>query len=233
MGQIKMSSMCDKILCLGKKQELEDKKMDLFTALADITSINFDNINLSNDSNLHDAVENFINWVRKNKVSSNSDEVLDNIDSGMGLVDLKHSALNQMADILLKTRELAVLGSSGTATAEDITNISSQIEGKFAEMDRVARTTIYNGTSVDDSEHKPFYSDDGVTSTSNTTFVTFFDITNINEEPAGLVERIQTSDYTGISDQAGFQTLMDEIDNDLSKVRSLISDSDSEYKSLS
>jgi flagellin-like hook-associated protein FlgL len=139
--------MCDKITCLGKKQVLDDRKMKLFDSLSQITSVNFDNVNLYNDADLTDATENFINWIRKNSAVSSSDEVLDNIDSGIGLVEVKATALNQIVNIFLQMREIAILASTGTGTEHDVENYAEQMKDLFNSVQAIAATTRYNHTA--------------------------------------------------------------------------------------
>jgi flagellin-like hook-associated protein FlgL len=215
--------MCDKIVCLGKRQELEDKKMKLFMALAEISSIDFDNVNLSNANSQHDAVEQFIDWTRRHKNRSNTDEAVSNTDSAIGLVDVKARAENQIQNILLKMRELAVQSATGTMTVADMTALSNTYKNYRAEVQRISADSEYNGAAVVGAvATKTIQVGTGNTANDRIAVNTY----NLADS------LLQIKATTGIEDQAKAQAAIAGIDTDLETNRGYIEGSGNEYDRL-
>ncbi|MBI6882516.1 flagellin [Pseudomonas putida] len=71
-----------------------------------------------------------------------------NANDGVSLVQTMEGGLGQINDNLQRIRELSVQAASDTNTAEDRTSISTEIGERVAEINRIAGSTKFNGTSL-------------------------------------------------------------------------------------
>ena len=71
-----------------------------------------------------------------------------NAQNGISLIQTAEGALNETQDILQRMRELVVQAGGGTLSNSDQTNIQNEITQLSSEVDRIATTTQYNGTSL-------------------------------------------------------------------------------------
>ncbi|AEM78023.1 flagellar hook-associated protein FlgL [Thermoanaerobacter wiegelii] len=76
-----------------------------------------------------------------------NDAYTKNADDAKSWLDITDSALSQLNDLLQRTRELAVEGSNGTLTQEDMQKIVNEIEQLKAQMIQVGNTQ-YNGRYI-------------------------------------------------------------------------------------
>ena len=71
-----------------------------------------------------------------------------NANDGVSLVQTMEGGLSQINDNLQRIRELAVQAASDTNTAADRTSATTEIGERVAEIDRIAGSTKFNGTSL-------------------------------------------------------------------------------------
>ncbi|SHE46977.1 flagellar hook-associated protein 3 FlgL [Thermoanaerobacter uzonensis DSM 18761] len=76
-----------------------------------------------------------------------NDAYTKNADDAKSWLDITDTALNQLGSLLQRTRELAVEGSNGTLTQEDMQKIANEIEQLKAQMIQVGNTQ-YNGRYI-------------------------------------------------------------------------------------
>ncbi len=72
------------------------------------------------------------------------DRANQNASDGISVVDTADGALNEVADILQRMRELAVQGASDTYRPEDRISINNEIEALKDEIDRISKDTEFN-----------------------------------------------------------------------------------------
>ncbi len=72
------------------------------------------------------------------------DRATQNASDGISVVDTADGALNEVADILQRMRELAVQGASDTYRPEDRVSINDEIEALKEEIDRISKDTEFN-----------------------------------------------------------------------------------------
>ena len=71
-----------------------------------------------------------------------------NANDGVSMVQTMEGGLSQINDNLQRIRELSVQAASDTNTADDRTSIATEITERVAEIDRIAGSTKFNGTSL-------------------------------------------------------------------------------------
>lgn len=71
-----------------------------------------------------------------------------NAEQGTNLIQTAEGALNEVSAMLLRMRELAVQAASSTVSDTNRLSINSEVTQLMAEIDRVANSTTYNGTSL-------------------------------------------------------------------------------------
>ena len=76
------------------------------------------------------------------------DQAQRNANDGISLIQTAEGALDQMGDILGRSRELAVQSSNGTLTTSDRSFIDSEFRSLVNEMDRIVSTTEFNGRKL-------------------------------------------------------------------------------------
>ncbi|QNU64506.1 flagellin [Vreelandella titanicae] len=76
------------------------------------------------------------------------DQASRNASDGISLVQTMEGGLDQVNDNMQRIRELAVQGANDTNTADDRAAIETEINERLAEIDRVAGSNNFNGTSL-------------------------------------------------------------------------------------
>jgi len=71
-----------------------------------------------------------------------------NANDGISLAQTAEGALGKMGDMLQRMRELAVQSSNATNSADDRKALQAEVNQLRAEIDRVAKTTTFNGTKI-------------------------------------------------------------------------------------
>ena len=71
-----------------------------------------------------------------------------NANDGISLAQTAEGALGKVGDMLQRVRELAVQSSNATNSTSDREALQSEVTQLVAEIDRVAKTTSFNGTKI-------------------------------------------------------------------------------------
>src|SRR6185503_15903479 len=71
-----------------------------------------------------------------------------NAQDGISLIQTAEGALNETHSILQRMRELAVQGSNGTLTDNDMAAVKGELVQLTAEIDRIADKTTFNGKAL-------------------------------------------------------------------------------------
>ena len=73
-----------------------------------------------------------------------------NVQQGNNLLQTAEGAMNEVGNILGRMRELAVQSASDTVSNDDRSSINLEFEQLKSEIDRIAKSTSYNGTGLID-----------------------------------------------------------------------------------
>jgi flagellin len=73
-----------------------------------------------------------------------------NANDGISMAQTADGVSEQVHDILVRMRELAVQGSNGTLNSNDSQNLNTEFTALRSEIDRIANVTTFNGTAVVD-----------------------------------------------------------------------------------
>ncbi|MCS2608328.1 flagellin [Halomonas dongshanensis] len=141
------------------------------------------------------------------------DQASRNASDGISLVQTMEGGLDQINDNLQRIRELAVQGASDTNTAEDRAAITTEINERIAEIDRVAGSNNFNGTNLLASGASTALNIQvGANITDNDTIiVNTFDATSSALGVSGSAAALSGAGATN----AAFQTLIDNVDTAL------------------
>ncbi len=102
-----------------------------------------------------------------------------NANDGISLVQVGEGAMNEMDNILIRMRELSVESNNGTVSASDKDTLNSEFTSLIAEVDRIAKSTQFNGVNLLDG------------STTNVVFqVGANNVTNVDTLSVGLVSTL-------------------------------------------
>ena len=92
-----------------------------------------------------------------------------NAKDGQSLVDTQEGALQEVAGILQRMRELAVQAAGGTMKSDDKNYLDVEMQQLYKEIDAIAANTKFNDRAVFTSTALDFYSDIDVNGTAITT----------------------------------------------------------------
>ncbi len=144
------------------------------------------------------------------------DQASRNASDGISLVQTMEGGLDQINDNLQRIRELAVQGANDTNTDEDRAAISTEINERIAEIDRVAGSTNFNGTNLLASGASTALNMQiGSNTTANDTIVVnTVNASTSNLGVSGSAAAIATASASGGAGatNAQFQTLIDDVD---------------------
>jgi flagellin len=71
-----------------------------------------------------------------------------NANDGISLAQTAEGAMNEVSNILVRMRELAVQSANGTQTAGDRTTMQTEVTALVAQIDDIATRTDFNGTKL-------------------------------------------------------------------------------------
>ncbi|HET6164307.1 MAG TPA: flagellin [Planctomycetota bacterium] len=99
-----------------------------------------------------------------------------NANDGISMVQVGEGAMNEMDNILIRMRELAIESNNGTVSASDKDTLNDEFTSLIAEIDRIAQATQFNGVNLLNG------------STANVVFqVGANNVTNVDTLSVGLV----------------------------------------------
>lgn len=81
------------------------------------------------------------------------DQAKRNAADGISLVQTGEGALNEVGGILLRLRELAVQSANGTVSSQDRATLDEEFRSLVAEVDRIGRSTEFNGIKLLDGSN--------------------------------------------------------------------------------
>ena len=171
-----MSSLCDKLMCLGKRQELESSKSKLISRIADSALVDFENVSMFQKNKECDACKHFLDWVDRNKIYATADEVVANIDSNIQRLNLANIKLNEFKDMYIKIRELVTLGADDAYTNEQKMEFQNQVDIILAQIKNVIDDLQFNGIEVfHKNEQDKFWVRDDLESNNRKQYNIFYD----------------------------------------------------------
>ncbi len=98
---------------------------------------------------------------RMNAQIRSLDTANQNANDGVSAIDIAEGALSEISEMVQRMSELSVKASNGTLTDADRENINDEIQQLMSEVERVAKTTMYNGeVLLDGSFDLKGYTDD-------------------------------------------------------------------------
>lgn len=71
-----------------------------------------------------------------------------NAQDGISLIQTAEGAMDEVSNMLVRMKELAVQKATGTYSATDTANIDAEMDALIAEMTNIGTTTKFNGTAV-------------------------------------------------------------------------------------
>ncbi len=71
-----------------------------------------------------------------------------NANDGISLVQIADGAMNELNSILIRMRELSVQAANGTVSPSDRDTLNQEFQDLISEIDRIARSTEFNQTSI-------------------------------------------------------------------------------------
>jgi len=128
-----------------------------------------------------------------------------NANDGISLAQTAEGALGKMGDMLQRMRELAVQSSNATNSDQDRAALQAEVTQLTAEIDRVAKTTTFNGRKILDGSFSGGVFQVGSNAGDN---ITVGDITNAKAGALGKMDyaantlTIKTADVTDLSEIA-------------------------------
>ncbi|MBM3961962.1 MAG: flagellin FliC [Planctomycetes bacterium] len=75
-------------------------------------------------------------------------QAIRNAQDGISLTQTGEGALNEVSSILIRMRELAIQSSNGTVSGADRTTLNEEFGDLIEEVDRIAKSTTFNGVSL-------------------------------------------------------------------------------------
>jgi flagellin len=138
------------------------------------------------------------------------DQAKRNASDGISLVQTGEGALNEVGDILIRLRELAVQASNGSVSSTDRTTLNDEFQQLVQEVDRIGHASQFNGIHLLDG------------SSSSVSFQIGLGITSgVDTLSAGLSPVLATSlglDVLGITNVGGATSSLSAIDDAINSV---------------
>jgi flagellin len=75
-------------------------------------------------------------------------QALRNAQDGISLTQTGEGALNEVSSILIRLRELSIQANNGTASTSDRTTLNQEFSDLVNEVDRIAKSTTFNGVRL-------------------------------------------------------------------------------------
>ncbi len=80
------------------------------------------------------------------------DQAIRNANDGISLIQTAEGALSESTNILQRMRELSVQSANGIYTASDRQTLNAEVKQLVSELDRIAKTTSFNGQTLLDGK---------------------------------------------------------------------------------
>lgn len=75
-------------------------------------------------------------------------QAIRNAQDGISLIQTAEGAMDEVSNMLVRMKELAVQKASGTYSGTDTANIDAEMDALIAEMTNIESNTMFNGTTV-------------------------------------------------------------------------------------
>ncbi len=134
-----------------------------------------------------------------------------NASDGISLVQVTEGGINEVSNILIRLRELAVQAASDTIGDTERAFTDREFQSLKSEIQRIAESTNYNGVPLLMGREQPIDIQVGVQNTANDRLSYDTKIANVQIEALGLVEDT-------VSNKLGAQTTLARIDSGLKHV---------------
>lgn len=137
-----------------------------------------------------------------------------NANDGVSLVQTAEGALNEVSNILVRMRELATQGATGTVSSEQRGYIDSEFQALKGEIDRIASSSEFNGAKLLDGTSATYSFQVGARNTGN-------DVISVSISAAGANSiGVGTASVTG-TDGSAAKAALDSIDSAIKNVSSI------------
>lgn len=77
-----------------------------------------------------------------------TNQAIRNAQDGISLTQTGEGALNEVSSILIRLRELSIQASNATVSAQDRSTLNQEFSDLLNEIDRIARSTTFNGVNL-------------------------------------------------------------------------------------
>ena len=101
-----------------------------------------------------------------------------NANDGISLVQVGEGALNEVSNILVRLRELAIQSANGASSSADRNTIKEEFDSLVNEINRIAQSTEFNGIKLLDGSSSTVMFQVGINTTAN------IDQLNVSLSPA-------------------------------------------------
>ena len=136
-----------------------------------------------------------------------------NANDGISLAQTAEGAMGEVTNILQRMRELTIQSANDTNSTEDRASLQEEVTQLISEIDRIADTTEFNGTSLlNNSTALSFH----VGSESSAADRIEIDLSSLQMTSAGL--GVGGVDVSSMADAAAVQVELDSIDSAISDV---------------
>jgi len=137
-----------------------------------------------------------------------------NANDGISLVQVGEGALNEVSSILVRLRELSIQAANGATSNQDRNTINQEVSNLVNEIDRIARSTEFNGVNLLDGSASLVSFQVGINTTANV------DVLNVSLEPAlGTSLGLSTVDVGSGGDTSYAISQIDSAINNVSALR--------------
>jgi flagellin len=75
-------------------------------------------------------------------------QAIRNAQDGISMTQTGEGALNEVSSILIRLRELSIQASNGTISSADRNTLNQEFQDLLSEVDRIARSTTFNGVNL-------------------------------------------------------------------------------------
>jgi flagellin len=142
-----------------------------------------------------------------------------NAQDGISLVQVAEGGLQEISNILIRLRELAVQGASDTVGATERKFLNTEYEALLSEIDRIANATEFNRIPLLNGTGTVFDIQVGTRNNPNVDRITFFDSSSSDVSAVALGINL-----SNVADKASAQNSLAAIDGAIVSVSSIRAD---------
>jgi flagellin len=106
---------------------------------------------LSSGARINSAKDDAAGLAISNRMTSQVrglDQAIRNANDGVSMIQTAEGALSESTNILQRMRELSVQSANGIYTAGDRQTLNAEVQQLVSELDRIAKTTSFNGQNL-------------------------------------------------------------------------------------